>query len=346
MQVKSSVKRVLLIGPNFYDYNKYIDEALNKLGMSVYKLSYDTPVNPYTIVTKVVYKFCLNKTSMQTKSRKDFSKLVALTFDRTRPDFVFILNGDMLTPSVVEKMRHSAKVIVWLFDSITHIPYCWNILPECDRVYCYEQHDIPMILSKLQIHAGFLPQAANIKGYHPIKMDKDLDIVFAADLWKSERRKRLIQHVVREFPNLKIKVWGVYKPWYKGLWTSLTRERRDIYTNCYATTEQLNLDYNRAKVVLNIHHEQQIDGANPKVFEIAASGAYEVCDANPYLEKLFPEGEIGLYHDERELDKLIRWAINPANAQQREHRAKQAHNIVATRHTFEHRIKAIFEEFI
>ena len=337
-------KRLLLIGPNFHDFNKYVLKAFQELGWNVVLQSYDTPVHPFSSFNKIRYKLTSNKASLIESSRKAFSSGIAKKYKELSPELVFVLNGEMLSRDVVQTMRQSSKVVLWLFDSITRLPYCWEMLPCYDKVFCYEKDDIQLIKDKLSIEAEFLPQAVDPSAYHPLgDPNKKWDIVFAADLWKSERRKYLIQKVVAAFPDRKIRIWGIYKPWYKGLWKCLTRERKDVYTNRNASTEQLNLDYNGAEVVLNIHHEQQRNGANPKVYEIAASGSYQICDANPYIETLFPHGEIGLYHDEAELMEQIRWALDPVNKEMKDRKAREAMAMVCAAHTFKHRMQFVLE---
>lgn len=335
---------ILLIGPNFHDFNQHVKFAFETLGYSVIVQAYDTPVNPYSSLNKIRYKISHKKDDLKETCRQSFSIQIQEVFQKKSPQVVFILNGEMLTPEVIQFMGRTAKISLWLFDSITRLPHCWDILPKCNNVFCYEQDDIPFIRKRVSIEAKFLPQAVDPATYYTIQnTKKDFDIVFAADLWKSAKRKHLIQTVVHHFSNKKIRVWGIYKPWYKGFWESITRERRDIYTNCNASTAQLNLDYNRAKIVLNIHNEQQNNGANPKVYEISATGSYQICDANPYIEKLFPNGEIGLYHNEKELIEQINWALDPANEPEREARAKRAQEIVLSSHTFVDRIRQVME---
>ena len=123
------------------------------------------------------------------------------------------------------------------------------------------------------------------------------------------------------------------------MWTWLTREQKHIYKNRNTTAQQLNHDYNHSRIVLNVHHEQQKDGANPKVFEIAATGTYQICDANPYIEQLFPNGEIGIYHNEQELFDLIDYALAHDMSKQ----AERARQIVIREHTFLCRIKQMLE---
>ena len=116
--------------------------------------------------------------------------------------------------------------------------------------------------------------------------------------------------------------------------------------NRNASGKQLNADYNRARIVLNIHIEQQRNGANPKVYEIAASGAYQICDANPYVEQIFPGGEVGFYHLDETKDPLHRYdelfeRIDYALGHDMGPQAKAAHQIIVDNHTFEQRIQQV-----
>lgn len=336
------MSNLLLIGPHFHDFNKYLADAFCQLGWEVSTVAYDTPIHPYSRFNRIRYKLARRKSLLQEKSRMSFSEHAKAVFDKKSPQLVFLLNGEMLTPETVRYFAENSRVLLWLFDSITRLPHCWRIAPLCHKVFCYEKDDVGLIKAKLGVAAEFLPQAVDPSAYCKMtQVEKEWDIVFAADMWKSARRKLLIQSVVSRFPDAKIRVWGIYKPWYKGLREWLLRERRDVYTNRNASTAQLNLDYNKARVVLNIHNEQQTNGANPKVYEIAASGSYQVCDANPYIESLFPNGEIGLYHNEQELAKQIEWALNPANEREREARAERAREIVLSVHTFVDRMRQV-----
>lgn len=327
---------VLLIAPNFHYFAASIACAFEQMGYSIYCEKYDTPIHPYTRWNRLRYKLG-NKAALREQSRQNYKAHILQIFNKLQPDLVFIVNGDMLLPDVVQTMHQSAKVAIWLFDSIRRLPTALPNLQFAHKVFCYEQTDIDYLKNEQNIEALFLPQAADTALYHSLPVEKDLDIVFAGDLWQSRKRKQLIQAVVSHYADRKIRVWGIYKPWYKGLWQWLTRERRDVYTNRNASAEQLNLDYNRAKVVLNIHHEQQEDGANPKVFEIYASGAYQICDANPYIETLFPNGEVGLYHNEQELFALIDYALTHDMSAQ----AQTAREQVVRNHTFTQRVETV-----
>jgi len=347
------MQRALIIGPKFHYFNASIARAFQALGFDTQVLAYDNPVHPYTYINKIRYKFASDKVAMKRRSRALFHLEAEAAFQQYQPDVVFVMNGDMLLPDTLlhwrgcfdgdpDPVAHPAQVALWFFDSFTHIPLCEEVIPAVDAVFCYEQTDIPQILSRYGIQAHFLPQAVDLELYHPIESGvqsspKDYDIVFAGDLFHSAKRRQTICKVVARYPQSRIRVWGEYKPWYKNPWRWITRERRDIFMNRNTTGQQLNADYNRSRIVLNIHIEQQKDGANPKVYEIAASGAYQICDANPYVEQLFPHGEVGLYHNDEELFALIDEAL----AHDMSPKAAAAHSIVTEHHTFEARIREV-----
>jgi len=350
------MQRVLIIGPKFHYFNQSVERAFHALGYETRVLAYDNPVHPYTLDNKIRYKLAKDKLAMKRESRALFHLEAELAFQEYQPDVVFVMNGDMLLsdailhwrgkleddPAPVEK---PAKVALWFFDSMTHIPLCEDNISAVDAVFCYEQTDIPLIQDRYGVKAVFLPQAVDPALYHPLdNIQKCYDIVFAGDIFHSQKRRKTIQAVVAHYPDLKIKVWGEYKPWYKNPFKWLTRERKDIYMNHNASGQQLNEDYNRARVVLNIHHEQQRDGANPKVYEIAATGAYQVCDTNPYIERLFPHGEIGLYKidpqagEEHQYDNLFA-CIDYALQHDMTAQAQAAYQIITKNHTFIQRIQ-------
>lgn len=351
--------KALIIGPNFHYFNQSVERAFRTLGYETRVLAYDNPVHPYNAANKLKYKFTSNKLALKEESRALFHLEAELAFEEFLPDFVFVMNGDMLLPDTLKHWRgkmeddpqpveKAAKVALWLFDSFTHIPLCEDNIPAVDAVFCYEQTDIPLIAERYGVKAYFLPQAVDTAIYHKEEVAKKYDLVFAGDIFHSQKRREVIHAVVAHYPNLKIRVWGEYKPWYKNPLKCLTRERKDVYMNHNASGQQLNTDYNQSRIVLNVHIEQQKDGANPKVYEIAAAGAYQICDANPYVSQLFPNGEIGFCHlddtkgEEHRYDDLFA-RIDYALSHDMSSQAEAAHNVIVNGHTFEKRIEQVLK---
>jgi spore maturation protein CgeB len=331
--------KVLIIGPDFYNFNISIADAFVALGWETTIESYDLPVHPFKGWLKWRHKFALNKKEIQKSQKAKYQFYIQERFAKEKPDFVFILNGDMLSTTTLDLFRKDSKTVLWLFDSISNITTVTNHIDHVDYCFCYEQEDVDFY-TRSGKKAYFLPQAYDPQFYYPEENQiKDIDILFVGNLYISKRRQQHIKQVIKSFPDKKIVIFGEYKPWYKNPVKWLLREQRNIYMNRNIPYCAVNSYYNRAYVVLNIHHEQQKNGANPKVFEISGSGAYQVCDSNRYLEILFPNNEIGLFQNEEDLINKIEYALT----HNMEENAMRAQQIVSSQHTFKHRIKEVIE---
>lgn len=331
------MSKVLVIGPKFYNFNAAVESAFLKCGCQVDLEQYDNPIHPYNIWMKCKYKLSSGKEKMKSESRAKYRIYIERRFDEIKPDLVFLLNGDILLSETLDFFRKSAKVALWLFDSISRYPIVTNHIDHVDYLFCYEQKDIEWYKRNGK-KSYFLAQGCDSSIYKPLRnIRKDIDILFVGELYSSKKRQKYISKVIESFPNKKIKIFGIYKPWYKNPIKWIFREHRKIYINHNIDSQSVNNYYNRATVVINIHHEQQENGANPKVFEICGSGAYQVCDTNPYIESLFRNNEIGLYHNETEMIKKIEDAL----LSEKKEEAEKAYNIVIKDHTFNKRIESV-----
>lgn len=327
---------VLVIGPNYFNFLSAAKNAFERMGWKVLVEDYDNPVHPYTHVMRWRWKLSRHREQLQKLSRERYNTYILRKFQDATPDFVFIMNGDILFSSTLDTFRKTAKVALWLFDTLDKLPTSVEIASHVDKLFCYEQKDAEWFQQK-GIEAYFLPQAYDPSSYYPITLPKDIDILFVGNLYTSPKRMRLIQAVVQHFPDKRIIVYGLYKPWYKGFFRWLFREKRTIYKNKMIDSVRVNELYNRSRVVLNIHIEQQRNGANPRTFEIPGSGAWQVCDRNPYIESLFSFDEIGLFHTTEELFARINEGLEEDKTQA----AASAHQVVLSRHSFDVRMSEV-----
>ncbi|MDR1757211.1 MAG: glycosyltransferase [Culturomica sp.] len=330
--------KVLIISTAFFGYQDSVASAFANLGHQVVIETYDSPIHPFRGLLKWRHKFSCNKVKLRKRAADKYNKYIIGRFDRIRPDLVFILNGEILHAQTLDTFRKQSKVAVWMYDALSRYPDCREHIDHVDAFFCYECEDVKS-LSEEGKKAWFLPQACDESVYYIVEGEKELDILFVGNLYKYYRRVRYIKRVIERFRDKKITVYGVYKPYYKNTLKWLFREKRSIFKNKNIPPSEVNRLYNKARVVLNIHHETQQNGANPKVYEICGSGAYQICDANPYIESIFPHGEVGLYHNEEELIALIDRALTHDQCEN----AKKAHEIIYREHTFLHRIENVLK---
>lgn len=327
---------VLVIGPNYFNFLTATKGAFDRMGWTVVVEGYDNPIHPYTTAMKWRWKVSRHRDRLQVHSREAYNGYILDRFSEVQPDMVFVMNGDILFGSTLDAFRASAKVALWLFDTRSKLPTSVGHIDHVDALFCYEQDDVDWYASQGKT-AYFMPQACDTDTYHPLSLSKDIDILFVGNLYTSPRRMQIMQQVVKHYPERKIEVWGLYKPWYKGVLRWLFREHRDIYKNRTVSPDEVNRLYNRSHVVLNIHQEQQKDGANPRTFEILGSGAWQVCDANPYIERMFSSDGMGIFHSTDELFACI----DDALLRDKTAAAQQARKEMLAQHTFDVRMQAV-----
>jgi spore maturation protein CgeB len=332
------MSKVLVIGSNYFEFNRSIADAFTELGWSVTVESYDNPIHPFKGWLKWRHKFSLNREKLKEKSRVKYKKYILEQFLSIHPDLVMIYNGEIFHSDTLDLFREKSKVAVWMLDSVEHFPHCRSHIDHVDAFFCFEKQDIEWYKQQNKV-AHFLPQACDTSVYKSIPLSKDVDILFVGCLYRYKKRIAYLSRVVATFIKSKILIFGVYKPYYKNIIAWMFREKRAIYMNRNIPRDEVNAYYNRSKVVLNIHHEQSKFGANPKVFEISGSGAYQICDANPYIRSIFQHDEIGLYENEEELIACIDEALRNDKSDN----ALRAQQIVLSNHTFRHRIETIIE---
>ena len=331
--------RVLIIGPQFYHFLPAVGAAFRELGWTVRVEGYTAPVHPYRWYNKCRYKLSRKKETLERRSLERYQVSVLRLFETFRPELVFVLNGDFLTGATLESMRRSARVALWMFDTVSRLPGARGHEEHVDALFCFDKGDV-LAFEARGVQAWFLPQACDTTVYHPIPdVRKDIDILFVGNLLYSPRRKQLMNAVIDRFPDRRIRVYGWYQPWFKGFGAWLQRPHKRIYRNVNVSPERTNRLYNRARVVLNIHQEHQQDGANPRVFEICGAGAWQVCDRNPYTETLFPPGSVGLYGNTQELLDRVAEALAAGDGLL----AATAYHEVVEHHSFRNRIERVLE---
>jgi spore maturation protein CgeB len=334
--------KVLIISSSFFGYQESVGRAFAELGYELKIEIYDEPIHPFKGLLKWRHKFTKNKEKLRVRSRAKYDAYIRNVYEKYQPDIVFIYDGNIMQYATLDYFRLKSKVLIWMYDSVLNPRYarCREHVNHSDAMFCFDKKDVDYY-DCIGNKAYFLPLACDTSVYYPILNEKkDIDILFVGQVWGIEKRNRLLKLITAKYPHLNIVIYGKYKPIEKNPVKWLFREKRDIFKNVNIPPKKVNELFNRCKIALNIHHEQTVFGANQRVFEACGAGAYQICDANPFIESLFPNGEVGLYHNEKELIACIDDALQNDKSEN----AKRANEIIVNGHTFVHRIKTMLEE--
>lgn len=335
------MKKVLIISADFFDYHISIAKAFEALGYETKIETYDEPVHPFRGLMKWRHKFSWNKVCLRDKSRQRYSQYICGVFDKYRPHLVFVFNGTMLQDCALEHFREAgAKIALWMYDSVLRHDrkMCISHIDHVDVMCCFESTDVEFYRKQGKT-AWFLPMACDTDIYHPIDDCgiKDIDILFVGTIYISPRRIRLLEMLVEKYKDRNMVFYGLYKPYFKKPLGWLFRRHRNVFKNRNISPREVNELYSRAKIALNIHNQQTFTGANPRLFEASGAGAYQICDKNPFVENVFPAGEVGLYETDEELLRLIDYALSHDMTEV----AHRAYNIVVCNHTYIRRVEKI-----
>lgn len=341
------MKTILLIAMQFYNYNDAIKYYFEKQNYNV--VIYDDSRIEYAFKEKVENKVLnlLGKSSgskkahpFPTREIERKSEEIYELYREHNPEIVLVLKGDIISPGLLKKMNKSIKIL-WMMDSFSRFEF---LIPQAelyDKVFVFEHSDIKL-LNEREIEAEYLPLCADERIYYKSEQTKDIDILFVGSLFK--QRKRLLNNLLKRYPDLNIQIYGYSIMKNEVLKRILYKKGLiDKKYNFTITPEEVNEKYSRTKICVNIHHEQTRYGANMRVFESLAAACFQLVDSNPYIEENFA-GSLVTYKNKEDLYKKIEYYL--AHDEERERIAQVGYENVLKNHLFANRLEYILRSVI
>ena len=311
--------KALIVGPDFFQYNEAIARAFQHHGFSS-EIVESPAHNPKGLLNRIridlAGQFGIEK--YRSRWQRDFNRRVLEKAMAMDPDFILIIKGDWIDPDYFENIRARRKII-WFQDEArrcgaNHL----RLAHQADFVFVFENDDRPYLVDKgvLKERIHFLPMGFDSHVYKLENMERPVDVSFVGRMYP--HREILIERLISDLPDVKFEVFGRYvrykepRTWMKWIRRVSSKRLRRIYRNRDIDPERVNLLYNQSKIVLNIHHGQSRDGCNPRVFEIMGSGAFQICDANPYVERHFPDSIVRFGSAEELVEKIEFFLSSPS----------------------------------
>lgn len=280
--------------------------------------------------------------------RNDFNHMVlqkALTF---KPDSYFVFNESYIYPETISKIkkRTICKFICWLgdnpFDSSRYSCLPVN-LDLFDFIFVGEPLWIPNI--KMITNAGvveYLPGAADPEIFRPVDIDIQTREYFYAPLSyvsnsygaKAEGlyRGALLNSVVGHG----LKLWGDigWERYYQFF-----PELKRAYQGKETSLEETNIINQISNITLAFSNPQVFTAPVLRIFEIPASGGFQIADYRSEIDKLFPKGLIQQFSSKEELSKKIEYFLS--HPEEARDLARKTRSLVLKKHTFKQRAEEI-----
>jgi len=242
--------------------------------------------------------------------------------EAAKPDLVVVMNGLHVFPDnhleQIGAIRNlGLKTAIWFVDDPYYTDYSLRIAPHYDYVFTHEMSCVPFYRANGCRETHYLPLAVPTSIYKPraVKSKYWSDICFIGNAFPN--RIAFFDQVLPHLAHRKIVLIG-------SLWNRLAHYRRfagSIQLQWASLPETVNY-YNGAKVVVNLHrpainakhnrNEHGIPGhsINPRTYEIAACGAFQLTDVRDDLSALYAPGtEIETYASAHEFIQKVNYYL-------------------------------------
>lgn len=284
----------------------------------------------------------------KTKLRVDYAKLLGETIiamaSEWRPDLVIALAQAPINASVCARLRGAGiKVAFWFVENFRVLPYWKQVAKDYDVVFAMQGEPFLTMLREAGApKAVYLPTACDPDRHAPVALTDDERKRFGADVSFAGAPYLNRQRMLLGLIDLNPKIWG------EG-WAGTEVERLAAEKGARFNLDEMIRIFAATKINLNIHSANHVEGldpdpdyVNPRTFELAACGAFQLVDARHQLPSMFRDGELVTFRTTAELRSLIAHYL--ARPDERAAIAARGRARVIAEHTFVHRVRRIFTE--
>jgi spore maturation protein CgeB len=273
------------------------------------------------------------------------SEMIVAACEEWTPDLVFGLSQAPISIEALKRLRQSSiTTAFWFVEDHACMPYWKQYAPHYDIYFTIQDEAFHEQLHALGVlHAAYLPLAADPAVHAPLRLSEAEKNEFGSAIsFMGEgyfNRKKIFTRLL----DFDFKIWGTGWDEHSPLWRVVQRNGQRIDTGDTAKI------FNAAAININLHSSVCQDGitpwgdyVNPRTFEIASCGAFQLVDQRSYLSRHFSPGtDIIVYTSAEELRDSIRYYLERPD--ERAMIAKRGRIRVEHDHTYAHRMQYVLD---
>ncbi|NDV27970.1 glycosyltransferase [Desulfovibrio sp. JC010] len=272
------------------------------------------------------------------------SQAVLAKVETFEPDMVLAMAQAPLTHQALKRLRKdNVKTAMWFVEDFRLFTYWQSFAPFYD-VFAVIQKD-PFFNELKQIgveNVLYLPLAADPDFHKPQELNPvetrkyGGDVSFMGAGYPNRRMafRKLIHHG--------LKIWGNEWDGDHVLEPYLQLEGRRV------SSDECVKIFNGTKINLNLHSsinaDELVSGGdfiNPRTFELAACGAFQLVDKRSLMAEAFDDGELAHFEDLDDLDRKIEYFLS--HPKERAAFSERARAKVLKEHTYEVRMQTLID---
>jgi spore maturation protein CgeB len=284
-----------------------------------------------------------HRLTMQSRFADLLSLGVITSLAEDPPDLVLALAQAPLNLAVLEHLRKKKFLTaMWFVENYRHLTYWQQLAGGYDYWFVIQQASCFEALKRAgarQVH--YLPMAADPALHRPLELSEAEQVEYGADVsfvgaGYANRRTVLPGWLSKDWS---FKLWGNEWDGADGLTSVLQRGGARI------DTETCIKVFNATAVNLNLHScageglDPEADFVNPRTFELAACGAFQLVDERSLFPDLFAPKEMVRFTSVADVPSLTHTWL--ADSSGRREVAAAARRRVLAQHTYTHRMSEL-----
>lgn len=270
------------------------------------------------------------------------SQAVVSMAEEQKPDFLLALAQAPLDRTSLLKLRKmGVPTVMWFVEDYKIFNYWTTYAPLYDAFAVIQKEPFLSELKKLgQSRAFYLPLAALPEFHKPTELSERDKAFYGSDisfLGAGYPNRRM---AFRRLADRNFKIWG--SDWDGE---NILKDNIQLNGKRVGVDEGVKI-YNASRINLNLHSSVHTDSlvshgdfVNPRTFELAAMGAFQLVDKRSLLGELFKDDELAVFDSAEEMYQKIDYFLD--NPQERELYAAKARKRVSEDHTYELRMRTL-----
>lgn len=260
-------------------------------------------------------------------------------------DVLICLAQAPISGTVLNELRKRGVVTaLWFTEDYLRFTYWKEIAQFFDFVFTIQTGECMDLIKRAgagEVH--YLPMACDPGIHRPLELTEEERQKWGSPISFVGAGYHNRQQVFASMADMPFKIWGTEWPTCRPFDSMVKEEGRRLKPEEYTKI------FNSTDINLNLHSSTERDGVdptgdfvNPRTFELASAGAFQLCDRRSLLAPLFKYGEeIVVFDSVPEMKEQIRYYLE--HPEERRVIAERARARALSEHTYQHRMQEMMK---
>jgi len=283
---------ILVVGKKYEEsFAVHISETFVNRGQNV--IHFDPGINFQ--IYKSTLKFRINQIFLiffglfeQTKFGRLYQqRRLKNLLNKKAIDLVVCCN-DFLFPNQIRwiKDKYKCKLVLWFPDAVSQFKKGMFLDSHFDFLFFKDHFIVDILNNELGLNAHYLPECCNPK-YHKKIILSEVDLIkYECDITTAGNMHTARSRLFKKLNKYNVKLWGNPAP----IWMD-TKSLDNMIQNHFVSNHEKSKAFIASKIVVNNFYPSEIQGSNARLFEVAATGSFQICSHRDSLNELYEIGK-------------------------------------------------------